>query len=34
MYWLLGGALFVLVCFGWLWYEASNAPVLEEDDDE
>ena len=33
MFWLIGGAVFVLVCFGWLWYEAEHAPVMEGQDE-
>lgn len=34
MFWLIGGAVFVLIVFGWLGYELKNAPVLEEPEDE
>ena len=33
MFWILGGALFVLICVGWLWYETKHAPLMEEDDE-
>lgn len=31
MFWIPGGVLFVLLCVGWLWYEAEHAPVMPED---
>lgn len=34
MYWILGGALFVLVCVGWMWYEVKRAPLMDEDYDQ
>lgn len=34
MYWVLGGALFVLVVFGRMWYEIKNAPLIPEDCDD
>jgi hypothetical protein len=30
MYWLLGGALFVLIFVGGLWWAAEHAPVRED----
>jgi len=30
MYWILGGALFVLICVGGLWWCAGHAPVRED----
>lgn len=30
MYWLIGGALFVLIVFGWMWYEVKQAPLMED----
>lgn len=33
MYWILGGALVALLCFGWLWYETEHAPVREDYDE-
>lgn len=33
MFWLIGSAVFVLICVGWLWYETKNAPIMEDEDD-
>lgn len=33
MFWILGGALFVLICVGGMWWYAEHAPVMPEDYD-
>jgi hypothetical protein len=33
MFWILGGALFVLICVGGLWWYAEYAPVQENFDE-
>ena len=30
MFWILGGALFVLICAGGLWWYVEHAPVMED----
>lgn len=30
MFWLIGGAVFVLIVLGGLWWAADHAPVRED----
>ena len=33
LYWILGGALFVLIVVGGMWWYAKHAPVREDSDE-
>lgn len=33
MFWLIGGAVFALICIGSLWWYSEHAPVREDFDD-